>query len=418
MKKTTIFLVTFILFFANIFYVSSAQENNSQPNSTADSAVLIDGNTGSILYSKNPDGAYPPASTTKIMTNLLVFEKGGLDTKVTISKLASSIEGSSIGLREGEEVTVRDLLYGLNLQSGNDCAYALAEYVGGSVSKFVEMMNAKAKELGATETNFVNPCGLYNKDHKTSAHDLALFMKALVSYKDYPPIAQTLIYKMSPNNKVPQGRTISNEDKLIMKNSSSYYKDAIAGKTGYTTESLFSYTAAAERNGQLLIVAFVHSKEKNYYDESKELFDYGFKNFSTKKLFSKGDPLGFLKLSDSVSIPVTASQDFFYTEKNGDTNSPVKENKFNSNLSIDRTIKVGDILGKGEITLAGNRIGSVDLISSKSYAPPSKNTTVTNKKSSSPVPKILLALAVVLVLLRIRAVKIKNNRNLVRKRLR
>ncbi|MDT8715295.1 D-alanyl-D-alanine carboxypeptidase [Clostridium sp. 19966] len=417
MKKFAIFFIIFILFFVNIPYVSYAQGNSPEPNSAADSAVLIDGNTGTILYSKNPDTAYPPASTTKIMTNLLVFEKGGLDTKVTIGKVPASIEGSSIGLREGEEVTVRDLLYGLNLQSGNDCAYALAEYVAGSADKFVELMNAKAKELGATNTNFVNPCGLYNKDHKTSAHDLALFMKALVQYKEYQQISQTIIYKMPPNNKVPEGRTISNEDKLITKNSKYYYKDAIAGKTGYTIDSLFSYTAAAERNGQLLIVAFVHSKEKSYYDESKELFDYGFNNFSNKKLFSKGDSIGTFKLSSSVSIPVTASQDFLYTEKNGDTTTPVIQDSYNNNLSAKNPIKAGDVIGKANILLNNAQIGTVDLLSSKDYTPAAaKNET--SKKSGSAVPKVILAIAIVVVLLRIRAVNIKNKRYLARKRLR
>ncbi len=182
---------------------------DSKPNLkiAADGVVLMDSKTGKIIYSKNPDKPYPPASTTKIMTALLTLERGNLDDIVTIGRKPPLAEGSKIYILEGEKIKVRDLLYGLLLASANDCAEALAEYLSGSLDNFSKDMNKRAKELGCINTNFVNPSGLYNDKHRTSARDLAIIMNELVKQPEYSKIATTLSYNIPPTNKSKEKKT-------------------------------------------------------------------------------------------------------------------------------------------------------------------------------------------------------------------
>ncbi|NYC94934.1 D-alanyl-D-alanine carboxypeptidase family protein [Clostridium acetobutylicum] len=228
MRKLIIFTLTVMFLFSTI-NINIYAKVPDPPNVSADGAVLMDGNSGQILYEKNMNASYPPASTTKIMTALLTLEKCKLDDKVKVSndfttKYLALRDGNSIGITNGEELTVRDLLHALLLISANDAAVALAEHISGSPQAFATLMNKKAAELGCTNTNFKNPNGLYDKDHKTSAKDLALIMKELSKYPEYQKISTTLNYQMSPTNnmdaeKTKKSRNFWNEDKLVYKNS-------------------------------------------------------------------------------------------------------------------------------------------------------------------------------------------------------
>ena len=363
MKK----IVTFILFFLIICYINpyNVYATQTLPSVSADSAVILDATTGEVLYAKNPDSAYPPASTTKIMTALLTLENTNLNDKVTVGKNPPLVDGTRIGLYEGEELTVKDLLYGLLLASANDCAEALAEHIGnGSSEKFAIEMNKKAHELGAYNTNFVNPSGLFDEKHKTSAKDLALIMKELCKNPEYSKIATTLYYTIPPTNKSPKERGVWKENKLIQPNSTYYYSGCEGGKTGYTTQSLHSYVSAATRNGQRLIVALVHDKNKTFFPDSISLFNFGFDNFSLVKLYSKGDLVTTYN-KNNISVPLTAASDFYYVKNKDDAAVPSFTLK-NSNLSV-KFFNTGEVVEEATISFKGKNIGKLDLLSSSSH---------------------------------------------------
>ena len=359
MKKL---IIIFLLIMLSISTINiQVHAKNSAPEVSADSAVLIDAATGTILYSKNMNTPYPPASTTKVMTVLLTLENTKLDDVVTVSKKVPFVDGSKIGIAEGEELKVKDLLYGLILMSGNDCAEALAEHIGGSIEGFAVMMNAKAKEIGCENTNFVNPSGLYDKNHKTSAKDLALIMREAAKHPEYIEVASTFAYKIPSTNKHPEGIHLGNENKLLNKNSSYYYQPAEAGKTGYTVQSLHSYVACATINGQRLIVALIHDKNKTFYQDSKKLFEYGFNNFDLIELYKKGDTVDIFTEED-LTVPLTAAEDYYYVKEKGSLEVP-KTSLIETSLK-DKSFKKGDKIMEASTTLKDEKLPSLQLESS------------------------------------------------------
>lgn len=306
------------------------------------------------------NAAYPPASTTKTMTALLTLENTKLDDIVKVSKKVPFVDGSKIGLYEGEEIHVKDLLYGMLLLSGNDCAEALAEHVGGSIDDFAKLMNKRAKELGCENTNFVNPSGLYDSNHKTSAKDLALIMRELIKHPEFREISSTFSYKIPPTNLHPDGINLANENKLINKNSMYYYAPAEAGKTGYTIQSQHSYVASASKNGHRLIAAFVHDGQKNFYVDAKNLFNYGFNNFDLVKLYSKGDTVSTYK-EDNLSIPLLADDDYYYVKEKNTVDVPVT-NLISKSLK-DVSFKKGDKIMDASISFKNSSLPNIALIS-------------------------------------------------------
>lgn len=403
-KRLGIFLGVLMLTLNTVMLTVKA--DMSAPVPSADSAVLMNGITGEIIYSKNPDGSYPPASTTKILTTLLAFENCNLDDIVTVGKNPPNAEGSSIALLADEQASVRDLLYGLNLQSGNDCADALAEHISGTKEKFAALMNERAKQLGCTSSNFVNPSGLYDKNHKTSSKDLALILKELIKYPEYLKIASTLTYEMAPNNKNPEIRYIWNKNKLILPSSEYYYKGALAGKTGYTTESQHSYVAAAQRDGQIMIVALVHDNTSDSYKDTIRLLDYGFNNFQTKNLLNKNSKLEDFTLNDGTSIKVLAGDNFFYTSNKNDTSIPTCNLKLNTDYINNNSLEVGAKIGTANIIKNGKSIGTVDILSGSEHKvkilSASMSLTSANKPSNNVHQFVFGAAAILLIVLSIK----------------
>ena len=178
--------------------ITTYAKETKAPSIIADSAVIIDADTGQIIYSKNADKKYFPASTTKVMTALVVLENSNLHDIVKIGKNPPFAEGSSIGLKEGEEFSIETLLTGLLLESGNDCAEALAEHIAGSTENFAKLMNKKAEEIGCKNTVFKNPSGLPNPDHVTTAYDLSLILREAIKYNDFVRISSILTKKLPP----------------------------------------------------------------------------------------------------------------------------------------------------------------------------------------------------------------------------
>lgn len=267
---------------------------------SAGSAVLMDAKTGRILYEKDPHNRHLIASTTKIMTALIVCEQCNVLDRMRIPKEAVGIEGSSMYLREGEVLTVQELLYGLMLHSGNDAAVALAIYCGGTVEGFVELMNDKARTLGLSNTHFANPNGLDHPEHYSSAHDLA----ALAAYAMENPIFSKTV---STKTLTLGQRSMKNHNKLLWT-----VEGADGVKTGFTRAAGRVLVSSAVREGRRLIAVTI--RDPNDWQDHKAMLDQGFRNYQLKQLVSSGQQLGerFVINGTEDSVAVFATADFYY----------------------------------------------------------------------------------------------------------
>src|SRR3712207_4112182 len=295
---------------------------------------------------------------------------------VTIGKNPPKTDGSTIYLLENEQICVKNLLYALLINSANDSAVALAEHISGSVDQFATLMNKRALELGCTHTHFVNPSGLYDNNHRTSAIDLALIMRELVKHPEFSQISKTLAYKIPATNKCKNIRNLWNKNKLIQKNSKSYYPACEGAKTGYTIQSFHSYVASANKDGQRLIVALIHDKKKNFFQDAINLFNYGYNNFELVKLYSAGDIASTYKDNkNNITFNLLSPSDFYYVKEKDSTSSPsfILENKDLSCMSF----RKGDAVLNMNISLNDSNIGSLKLLSDCDHLPNSfKNSKI------------------------------------------
>ena len=248
----------------------------------AESGIVIDADTGTVLWGQNIHNQYFPASITKIMTALIVIETCSLDETVTFSHNAVfNVEAgsSNAGINEGDKLSVKDCLYALLLKSANEAAHALAEHVAGSTEAFADMMNAKAKELGCTDTHFANPSGLNDPEHYTSTYDMALIARAAFLNPTFEEIDSTAYYKLPPNSINPEGLTIYPGHKMLKKSTPYYYPGIVGGKTGYTTLAGNTLVTCARKNGLKLIAVILKGSTPQYWTDTKNLLDFGFENF-------------------------------------------------------------------------------------------------------------------------------------------
>lgn len=247
----------------------------------AESAILMDVDTGIVLYEKNVHEQLYPASTTKLLTALLVIENSTMDETVTFSHDAIfNIErdSSHIGIDVGEQLTIEQCLYGLLLGSANEVAYALAEHVGGDLDSFIDMMNARAAQLGCTDTHFANANGLPQVDHYTSAYDLALIARECYKNETLSKISGTAHYTIPPTNIQTEERPLDNHHQMLT-GFQYAYDGIVGGKTGYTEEARQTLVTCAQRNGLRLVCVIMKEESPNQFLDTAELFDYGFNNF-------------------------------------------------------------------------------------------------------------------------------------------
>ncbi|HPC99763.1 MAG TPA: D-alanyl-D-alanine carboxypeptidase family protein [Acetivibrio sp.] len=265
------------------------------PQIEAGAAIVIDADSGRVLYEKNAYSRRAIASTTKIMTAIVALENGNLDDTVKVSKRASSIWGSTIKLREGEELTLRELMYGMMLKSGNDAALAVAEHIGGTVENFVKMMNDKAKELGLTNTSFKTPHGLDADGHYSTAYELAVLTQYALKNPVFSKIVST------------QNISIGNRNLYSTNEMLSLYPGADGVKTGYTGKAGRCLVTSAKRDGFRLIsvVLFCSSRAKRA-ESSKKILDYAFSNYKPYELVKPNQKLGEVDvkrgLKNNVSV--------------------------------------------------------------------------------------------------------------------
>lgn len=235
---------------------------------SAVSAILIEAQTGTVLYEKNPDERRAMASTTKIMTALLTIEAGDLDREFTVDPLAIRVEGTSMGLREGDRVSRRDLLYGILLPSGNDAANAAAVSVSGSIPAFVRLMNSRAQELGLSDTHFVTPSGLDAEGHYTTARDLAKLTVFAMKDETFRSVVSCSSAEVEFGDP-PYKRTLYNSNKMLRR-----YDGAIGVKTGFTDNARRCLVSAAERDGVTLIAVTLNAGDD--WNDHTKMLDYGF----------------------------------------------------------------------------------------------------------------------------------------------
>lgn len=256
------------------------------PDTGAESAILLEADTGTILYAKNIDEPLYPASITKMMTALLVVENCTMEEVVTFSREAidNTEWGSSrIGIMRDEELTVEQCLYGLLLGSANEVAYGLAEHVGGDLDTFVQMMNDKAQELGCTNTHFANASGLPDKDHYVSARDMCEIAQAFFENDTLCMISGTTSYKIPATNKTNEERPMENHHKLVT-GKKYEYEGIIGGKTGFTSEARQTLVTCAQKDGMKLICIVMKDESPYQFLDTMELFDYGFTCFQKLKI--------------------------------------------------------------------------------------------------------------------------------------
>lgn len=292
--KIGMFLLVITIMTSLNFYVYA-----DMPNISSVSAVAIDADTGIVLSGKDVTKKVYPASTTKILTAILALENLDLDKSVVVSKTAISIpwDSSRIYLKEGEVVTVSNLLYGLLLESGNDAANVLAESVSGSISEFVKLMNTKLQELGCTNTHFANAHGYSDDDHYTTALDMAKILKYCIKNDTFVKIFSTKEYTMEATNKTNSKRYFTNTNRLIQTKEDSiysrYYKYCIGGKTGYTDEAGKTLVTYGMKDNKNVIVTVFNGGTIDgidaRYTDAINLFEYAFNNFEKHVIANSSD---------------------------------------------------------------------------------------------------------------------------------
>jgi len=334
--------------------VSSVLAVYAGKDTSARAAVIMDVNSGRVLYCKNMNEKLPMASTTKIMTTLVAIESGKLEETVTVSKKASYTEGSSIYLQVGEKHKVHDLLYGIMLRSGNDAAVAVAEHIGGSIEGFAELMNRKAQEIGAENTHFANPHGLDAAGHYTTAHDLAL----ITAYALKNPVFAEIV---SSKKKTIEGPPNENWDRvMINKNKMLWQFDGGDGvKTGFTKKAGRCLVSSATRDGMQLVCVVLNCGPM--WEESSVLLEHSFKNYSIEKVVDRSNTLRVVEVKNGKEkfVSVKPSEDYSIALGAGEKEKVKLSTKFNG--PAEAPLQKGDNAGSLEVYLDNKMLASIKL---------------------------------------------------------
>lgn len=283
MKKHKCFLLllVFLLWICSTFTAFGESLWPAGPDIGSESGILMDAATGTILYEKNPYETRYPASITKILTVLLALENGKMDETITFSQDAIyKTEGTRIGIDIGETISIEDCIYGVMLGSANECAYALAEHIGGTYDHFIQMMNDRIAELGCVNTHFTNPHGLPDENHYTCAYDMALITKAAMENAAFRKVFSSQSYTIPPTNKQTESRRVNNHHYMVLDNDANYHYDGITGgKNGYTSKALNTLVTTAARD-HMNLICVVMKTSTTHYSDTRNLLNYGFQNFS------------------------------------------------------------------------------------------------------------------------------------------
>ncbi|RIX53427.1 D-alanyl-D-alanine carboxypeptidase [Paenibacillus nanensis] len=328
---------------------------------SARSAILMDAESGTVIFEKNSHDRLPPASITKIMTLLLVMEaldegKIKLTDQVQTSENAASMGGSQIFLEPGEEMSVEDMIKGIALASGNDASVAMAEKIAGTEAQFVVMMNEKAKELGMNDTNFVNPNGLPVQGHYSSAHDIAIMSRELLKHKEvttYTGLYQDYLRKTSD-----KPFWLVNTNKLVR-----FYSGADGLKTGFTSEAKYCLSATAKRdNLRVIAVVMGEPTTKQRNAEVSQMFDFAFAQYMNYPIVGEGEPIGKVRIEKGMEseLELSAEQPYSILLKKGTSTKDIRyELKLEDKLKA--PIQQGQPIGKLAVYQGDQLIKEFDL---------------------------------------------------------
>ena len=372
-----------LMLILNIIFIPFVNANEiSTINIESPVALLMDSSTGKILYEKNINDKMYPASLTKVMTAIIVLENCNLSDTATVSQ--NAVNSISYGyvtanLKVGEELTIEQLLYLLKVGSCNDAAIVLAEHVSGSVDNFSVLMNEKAKSLGCTSTNFVNPNGMHDENHYSTAYDLSLISKYAMDNETFRTIVSTTYYKLPITNKYnKEDRFFTTTNELL---AGDYrYKYATGIKTGFTTPAKNCLTASALKNNLELITVVLGSDKTSdglsqRYLDTTSLFEYGFNTYSSKEIVKAGDIIQTINVKHATrntkKLDLIVSNDINILINQKDINSTFLP-EINLNDNIKAPLKKGDIIGTVTYTSEGtqyteNLIANSDVHKSNAF---------------------------------------------------
>lgn len=369
LKKTVALFLT--AFFALQAFSLTAQavqyDNITDLGLKTKSAILMEASTGTVLYEQNADEQLPPASVTKVMTLLLIYEaardgKIKWDDKVTVSEHAASMGGSQVFLEVGETQTVADMTKCIAIASANDAAVAMAEYIGGSEEGFVDLMNSRAKELGMENTVFKNACGLDIDGHVTTARDIAIMSKELIT--NFPDIEQyTTTWQDTITHTTRRGTTefgLTNTNKLVR-----WYEGATGLKTGSTGNAKYCLSATANKNDMSLIAVIMAAPDnKTRFSEAIKLLDYGYANYAVSTGAKAGDSVGEIPVSrgEHETIRLEVSKDVTALMKKGETEP---ELTYELSEAMCAPVEKGVKAGEAVYTLDGEVVARVDVVTSE-----------------------------------------------------
>jgi D-alanyl-D-alanine carboxypeptidase (penicillin-binding protein 5/6) len=313
----------------------SASALADEPKTGAASAILLEAGTGKVLYAKDAYKKLPMASTTKVMTAILALERCALSDMVTVTEEAYGTEGSSIYLELEEKLSVEDLLYGLMLNSGNDAAVALAVHMAGNVEAFADLMNAKAKEIGAHNTHFVTPHGLPNDDHYTTAYDLALISAYALKDEGFRTVVGTTYHRTTTGN---LQRTFKNKNKLLWQ-----YEGGNGVKTGYTKTAGKCLSFAAQRDGMQVVGVVLNCPDM--FNAAMSILDYGFSHYEMKRVVAEGDVIARARVVGGQKnvLELVINEDIMVPVEKG--SSPILRSRIAIDEGIRAPIHAGDKLG-------------------------------------------------------------------------
>ena len=359
LNKKYLFPILAFMAVAAVWFLGAARGWAQEPEITGMAAVLMDAQNGQVLFEKNSRARIFPASTTKVLTAVLALEKCRLDEAVVLCEEAELAEGSSVGLKKGERLSLEDLLYALLLSSGNDAAAAIACHVAGSVSAFAAMMNEKALEIGARESHFTNPSGLPDPAHYSTAYDMALIARYAMQNQTFRKMVST--EQKTIKREVPDAQTyLLNHNKLLW-----LYNGANGIKTGYTVEAGQCLVSSAQRRGRELIASVMKSEGVNIWSDTEKLLDFGFSDFEPVVLAQAGKAVAEVSVAHGAGGPVLArvGSAFFYNFKRGEA-PPIRQEAF-LKKGLTAPVKAGDKVGELVFYRGEEEIGRTDLVADR-----------------------------------------------------
>ena len=362
-RRLCLVLSLFCLLLLHPTRISAAEYWPEAPEVESPAVILMEMSTGTIIYEKDSMAQNYPASITKIMTAMIALENSDLNDIVTFSDDAiNNTEGSGIARDYGEQMTMEECLYAVLLASANECAYAVAEHVGGTMEHFVDMMNEKATELGCVNTHFANPHGLFDENHYTCCYDMALISKAAYENETFRIMTGTARYTIPPTNKHSEQTALQNHNEMLYpwQTLQWVYEYCTGGKTGYTILARSTLVTYAEKDGMSLVCVVMHTESPSHWKDSRNLFTYAFDNF---QIYNIADNETKYDMSEAVEAgTLNNNRSFVDIDQNAGILLP-KTTEFSD--AVSEIVYDGvnhDVVGSISYTYADRIVGRADIV--------------------------------------------------------